>query len=131
MTCRLKADGAMQSVYSCSLSELITSDQTRKVWKVITDSPYFRSGAAVINGKLIIASGQNQSGKITTTVHSFDPAAEKWSVLGEMPSAKSSCSIAVLQGGQILIIGGYVKPSNWMGSLTKDAMATVNLNVPL
>lgn len=126
----------MRSVISCTLSELVASkkqDETKKkednIWKTITNSPYFRSGGTVINGKLVIASGLDELGEVTTTVHCFDPIAEKWTELGEMPSARSSCSIAVLPGGQVMIVGGYFKPKNWVGSLTKDTMATVNLSV--
>ncbi len=126
----------MRSVMSCTLSELVASkkqdDSEKKqdsVWKTLTNSPYFRSGGAAINGKLVIASGLDELGDVTTTLHSFDPVTEKWTELGEMPSARSSCSIAVLPGRQVLIVGGYFKPKNWIGSLTKDTMATVNLNV--
>ena len=66
-------------------------------------------------------------GDVTTMLHSFDPETEKWNELEEMPPARSSCSIAVLPGSQLLFIGGYYKPKNWVGSLTKDTMATVNL----
>ena len=125
----------MRSVFSCTLPELVaTSNQLSRednIWKVITDSPYCRSGGAAINGKLIIASGLEESGDVSNTVHCFDPGTAQWTELGDMPSAKSSCSIAVLSGGQILTVGGYLKPKNWIGSLTKDVMATVNLNVPL
>ena len=127
----------MRSVVSCTLSELLASkkedDDLKKkeesVWKTLTNSPYFRSGGAAVNGKLVIASGLDESGDVTTAVHSFDPETEKWTKLGEMPSARSSCSIAVLPGSQVLIVGGYYRPKNWVGSLTKDTMATVNLDV--
>ena len=124
----------MRSVFSSSISNLTaskadTEQREENVWKIITDSPYFRSGGAIVGGKLVIASGIGESGDVTTTVHSFDPVTEKWTEIGEMPSARSSCSIGVLPGGQIAIAGGYFKPKNWIGSLTKDVMATVNLNV--
>lgn len=128
-------DGATRSVFSCSLLELLKTRNEDKekenIWKVITTAPYFRSGGAAINGKLVIASGLGESGDITTALQSFDPVTEKWTKLGDMPSARSSCSIGVLPGGQLLIVGGYFKPKNWIGSLTRDVMATVNLSVPL
>ena len=126
----------MRSIFSCSLSDLTTSDKSARneerkenVWKIIAKSPYFRSGGAAINGKLVIASGLGESGDVTNVVHSFDPGTEQWTQLGQMPAARSSCSIALLPTGQVLIVGGYFKPSNWVGSLTKDVMATVNLTV--
>lgn len=124
----------MQSVFSCSISELVasssktdTENKKDNVWRITTDSPYYRSGGATIGGKLVVASGIDGTGDVTTAVHSFDPVTEKWTKVGEMPSARSSCSIAVLPGGQILIAGGYFKPRNWIGSLTRDVMATINL----
>lgn len=128
----------MHSIFSCTLSDLIasgnhtdTEEKRESVWKVITDSPYLRSGGVAINGKLVVASGLGKSGDVTNTVHSFDAGTEQWTELGEMPSARSSCSIASLPGGQLLIVGGYFKPKNWVGSLTRDVAATVNLKVPL
>lgn len=132
----LTPSGAVQSIYSCVFSELVQSCHTEtpintNVWKVITDSPYFRSGSAAINGKLVIASGLDKTNDTTTTLHCFDPITREWRVLGEMPAARSSCSIATLGGGQVMLVGGYTQPRNWMGSLTRDVMATVNLHVPL
>lgn len=126
----------MRSVFSCSVSDLVASSgktdaDNRKdsVWRIHCECPYFRSGGATIGGKLVVASGIDDTGEVTTAIHCFDPVTEKWTEVGDMPSARSSCSIAVLTGGQILIAGGYFKPRNWIGSLTKDAMATVNLKV--
>jgi N-acetylneuraminic acid mutarotase len=101
------------------------------VWEELTTSPYQRSGCTAINGKLVIASGLSEQDKTTTTIHCFSPDKRKWVELGEMPAARSSCSLAVIDGDQIVVVGGYVNPRNWMGSLTTDIMATVNLKVPL
>jgi N-acetylneuraminic acid mutarotase len=126
----------MRSVFSCSVHDLVassgkTDDENRRdnVWEIISDSPYYRSGGITTGGKLVVASGIDATGDVTTTVHSLDPINKKWTEVGEMPSARSSCSIALLPGDQILIAGGYFKPRNWIGSLTKDTMATVNLNI--
>lgn len=131
-------------MYSCVISDLINSIQQQQqnqqqlkqkdsnsVWEEIATSPYHRSGCTAINGKLVIASGLSEQDKTTTTIHCFSPNQRKWEELGEMPAARSSCSLAVVSGDQILVVGGYVDPRNWMGSLTTDLMATVNLKVPL
>ena len=103
-------------------------DTGSTVWEVITTSPYHRSGCAAINGKLIIASGL-EHGKTSTTVHCYSPDGDKWVKVGEMPAARSSCSLAIISNDQILVVGGYVDPKHWMNSLTCDMMATVNLKV--
>ena len=131
---RLSQEGAIRSVFSCELSALIRSTQknhkqSESVWEVIMTSPYRRSGCAAISGKLVIASGLCEQDKTTTTVYYLSVDDNKWVELGEMPAARSSCSLAVIND-QIFVIGGYVDPRNWISSLTSDVMATVNLKVP-
>ena len=133
---RLATGGAVRSVFSCLMSDLLRStdkdqDDSKSVWEVITTSPYQRSGCTAINGKLVIASGLTEQNKTSTTIHCFSPDNRKWEELGEMPAARSSCSLAVINGNQLLVVGGYVDPRNWINSLTSDIMATVNLKVPL
>ena len=125
--------GAIKSVFSCYIPDLITSCHGKteiSAWEVITDAPFVRSGGAAINGKLVTASGLDSSDMTTSTVHAFDPNTRKWRALGEMAAARSSCSLAVLSENRMLVIGGYVDPRNWMSSLTHDIMEAVNLRVP-
>ena len=125
--------GAIKSVFSCYIPDLITSCHGKteiSAWEVITDAPFVRSGGAAINGKLVTASGLNSSDMTTSTVHAFDPNTKKWKALGEMAAARSSCSLAVLSETCVLVIGGYVDPRNWMSSLTHDIMEAVNFQVP-
>lgn len=135
----LGTDGAIRSVFSCYIPELMKScqgtqekkesDASDAVWKVITESPYYRAGCTTINGKLVIASGLDLN-DTTTTLHAFDPSTKEWQPLGEMPAARTSCSLAVLSSSRLLVVGGYVDPRSWVSSLTRDVMETVNLQVP-
>ena len=125
--------GAIKSVFSCYIPDLITSCQGKtetSAWEVITDAPFVRSGGAAINGKLVTASGLDSTDMTTSTMHAFDPNTKKWKALGEMAAARSSCSLAVLSETRVLVIGGYVDPRNWMSSLTHDIVEAVNLQVP-
>ena len=90
--------GAIKSVFSCYIPDLITSCQGKTetlAWEVITDAPFVRSGGAAINGKLVTASGLNSTDMTTSTMHAFDPNTksgkllEKWQlqeVLARWPS---------------------------------------------
>ena len=134
----LATEGAIRSVFSCYIPDLMKacqsvqekkSEASDSVWKVITDSPYYRAGCTAVNGKLVIASGLDLS-DTTTTLHAFDPSTKEWQTLGEMPAARTSCSLAVLSSSRLLVVGGYVDPQSWVSSLTRDVMETVNLKVP-
>ena len=136
-TNRISEEGSIRSVFSCVVSDLVGSIQQCQntqevtVWEEITQSPYHRSGCATINGKLVIASGLTEKRETSTTIHCFSPDLRKWVELGEMPAARTSCSLAVIGNAQILVVGGYYDPRNWISSVTSDIMATVNLKVPL
>ncbi len=123
--------GAFRTVFSCLLPKLVGSDPDGKnVWEEITEAPYYRSGGAAINGKLVTASGLSTDDETTSTIFVFDPTSKEWEALGEMAAARSSCSLAVLSEREVLVAGGYVNPRSWQGSLTRDVMQSVNLRVP-
>ncbi len=127
-------EGAVRSVISCKLSDLLSSrqpsDHPLQVWEHLTKVPFVRAGCAVVSGKLIVASGLEDKHTTSNTVQCYNPQSKSWTVLGRVPAARSSCSIAVLGGGaQVMLVGGYVDPKNWPSSLTRDVMATVNLTV--
>ena len=76
----LMQKGAIKSVFSCYIPDLITSCQGKteiSAWEVITDAPFVRSGGAAINGKLVTASGLDSTDMTTSTVHAFDPNTKK------------------------------------------------------
>ena len=126
------SQGAVTTVISCKLPDLLSSTQSntkQEVWEHLTKVPFVRAGCAAINGKLVLASGIENKQFTANTVQSFDPVTSSWTVVGKMPAARSSCSIAVLGGAQIMLMGEYVDPTNWTRSLTRDVMATVNLQV--
>lgn len=127
-------EGAVRSVITCKLSDLLSSrqppsDHPLKVWSHLTQVPFVRAGCAVVEGQLIIASGLENKHTTSNTVQRYDRETESWVVVGTLPAARSSCSIAVLGGAQVMLVGGYVDPKNWPSSLTRDVMATVNLTL--
>lgn len=141
LTGGLTEQGAVRSVFSCLLDGLLLSSQedhtsgteashdANVVWETITDAPYVRSGCAVVDGRLVTASGLDGDQKTTTCLHVFDSEANSWSQVGVMPAARSSCSIAVLSSTRVIVVGGYVDPRNWTRSLTTDVMECVNLQL--
>lgn len=131
----LTREGAIRTVFSCVIHDLVNSTpggskRSTCIWEEMTEAPYFRSGCAAINGKLITASGLSGDNETTTTVFAFDPTTKEWKALGEMAAARSSCSLAVLSDSEVMVVGGYVDPRSWQTSLTRDAMQCVNLRIP-
>ena len=132
----LTRGGSVGSVFSCILSDLVESSHSNTrpgadAWEEITQAPYHRMGCLAVGGRLVVASGIHTEGHVTKSVHVFDPNSRQWEVCGEMAASRSSCSLASLSEGSIMVVGGYTNPQNWMTSLTTDVMECVNLRVDL
>ena len=135
----LTKQGSIRSVFSCVLKDLVESSAQQKsdkegksensVWETITDTPHHRMGCIAMRGKLVVASGLSEQDKTTRSVHSFDPVSRQWETMGDMAAARTSCSLASLGNGRLMVVGGYVNPSNWMTSLTTDVMECVNFHL--
>ena len=138
----LTKQGAIRSIFSCFFTDLVQSSSTasaasasvatkpkQSVWGEIAQAPYYRMGCIALGGKLVVASGLSDRDRVTSTVHVYDSIAQQWSVVGEMAASRSSCSLASLGEGQLMVVGGYVNPRNWMSSLTTDVMECVNLQL--
>ena len=135
----LTKQGSIHSVFSCILTDLVRSsadvdslpatETDGSVWEDIAQTPYHRMGCIALGGKLVVASGLNDEDHVTKSVHVFDPVTQQWTVSGEMAASRSSCSLASLGEGQLMVVGGYTNPQNWMNSLTTDVMECVNLCV--
>ena len=135
----LTKHGSVRSVFSCFLKDLVASASQVKsekgegegesVWEVLTETPYHRMGCLAMKGRLVVASGLDQKDKTTRSVHVFDPTLQKWDRIGAMPASRSSCSLASLGEGRLMVVGGYLNPSNWMTSLTTDVIECVNMRI--
>ena len=116
----LTKQGSIRSIFSCVTADLVSSTPTTDgdgggaVWEDIAQTPYHRMGCIAMGGKLVVASGLNEDDRVTTTVHALDPTSREWTTVGEMAAARSSCSLATVAEGRLMVIGGYVNPRNWM-----------------
>ena len=69
---------------------------------------------AVVNGKLYLAGGQDQSGSLTNAVSVYDPATGQWTTLPSMGTLRRSAAATGLNG-LLYVMGGYsgVGPVVW------------------
>lgn len=76
-------------------------------------NPRNHVAAAAVDGKVYAIGGQyneNESSGLQSDVHRYDPAANTWQKVASLPVARSH-SVAVVQGGQLLVVGGTL-PGN-------------------
>ncbi len=81
-----------------------------------------RDGAAVArldDGHVLIAGGYDPVGLTSTSaVVLYDPAADRWSTIGDLPQPRADGTAVVLEDGSVLIVGGAdptVEAASFMG----------------
>ena len=97
-----------------------------------------RNGAAVVrlaDGHVLIAGGFDIIGdRSTSSVDLYDPAADRWSTLTEMPQPRADGTAVVLEDDSVLVVGGAdptIEPASFMGcGIAPTGLATTIRFVP-
>ncbi|MBD0323803.1 MAG: hypothetical protein ICV72_10515, partial [Aldersonia sp.] len=85
-------------------------------------NPRHHAGAVVLNGKIYFVGGQHGHDAASVTendVHAYDPAANAWTQMADLPKARSHmANSTVVHGGRIVVMGGEVAHSTHMADVT-------------
>ncbi len=97
-----------KSVLTCSLANLLRSlpSATASIWHSVADVPVFNSTCAAVNGELLAIGGLVDNGKRTAAVHKYNPMANSWELISNMPNAKYHSLVAVLPTNEMIVGGG-------------------------
>ena len=121
---------ASKSVFTCSLTDLLTSSnslgskirqtfsQSQNVWKQISSLPVARSTLASFNGQLLAIGGWDDSCNRTTNVYRCDSHTNSWNVISQMKNKRSNCLAVTLHEDHLIVVGGYTQS----GYLTTDSV---------
>ena len=110
-----------KSVFTCSLAALLQSCQPQsqvktacepKVWHQLTDTPVISSTCASLHGQPLAVGGWDSDGKMTTTIHMYNPTANSWKVISHMKTPRFHCLVAVLLHNKLMVVGGGT-PNIW------------------
>ena len=117
------------SVYMCSIGALVESYQESKeetaavnVWKRIPDLPVTMSTSVTLCGRLLAVGGRDINNKSTSAVHTYNPATNTWEIVGHMTEARHLCVAAVMNGSQLLVVGGVTD-----GGMITDSVEIANI----
>ena len=110
-----------KSVFTCSLSDLLTSSnslgskirrtlpQSQNVWKEISSLPVVHSTLASFNGQLLAIGGKDDSGNPTTNVYRYDSHTNSWNVISQMKNKRSWCLAVTLHEDHLIVVGGFTQ----------------------
>ena len=99
--------GPQEAVFSLSLDERITTNR----WNVLPDSPLFCSTAVAFGDYLLSVGGTDSPGSraCSPALFLFSPTLEKWLFIGNLPTARSHATCAMLSKGRLAVLGGQEK----------------------
>ena len=86
-------------------------DPATDAWRRLANMPVARSHAEsstfVLNNRIIVAGGQIDNFLATSKVLEYDPAADKWDILPDLPLPLEGVIVQPM-GGRLFVTGGYV-----------------------
>ncbi len=97
-------DQEKNSVYKCSLEQLVQSKPSSTIWEKITSLPVSYSSLFTSNDHLLALGGHEANG-YTKNIYQYINTT--WTVAGHMMSPRSAPTTAVLPGNKLMVVGGY------------------------
>ena len=103
-----------KEVFSVSLPEIVSNSISKcpatnstQLWHRLPDTPLKYSTAIALRGSILVVGGLLGGSLRSTAIHLYLPESEKWTKVGDLPSARHYCSCILLPSGELLIAGGY------------------------
>jgi non-specific serine/threonine protein kinase len=94
-------------------------------WTRLADLPKLLSGAgaAIINGRLLVAGGENTTPNVVSTVQAYDLTAPTatWIILPSLTLARHGLAVTAI-GNTLYAIGGSTQPGHTASTATVDAL---------
>ncbi|XP_055344398.1 kelch-like protein 1 isoform X2 [Paramacrobiotus metropolitanus] len=91
-----------------ALSSMESYDPQENRWRLEADLPdtLMLFAIVAIDNRLFVFGGKNSRGEILNSVYCYDPIANIWSKMANMPTPRSCCTACVGPSGLIYVIGG-------------------------
>lgn len=106
--------GFVISIFSYSIFALITpsysgGSESSQTWTTGASMPTARTevAGAVLDGKIYVIGGYDESGKTTDVVEVYDPLTDRWSRASSLPEPEDHAAAAT-NNGKLYVVGGYI-----------------------
>ncbi len=107
-------DSKTKTVHHVDLNELITKAlsnlDTPTLWQTIKDTPLMWSAPLSIGRSLLAVGGSNDR-LSSSLIHLYQPDTRRWVEVGDLPTARDSCTCSELPSGEIIVAGGWGEQS--------------------
>ena len=99
-------DSTLHKVFECSIGALIKSEPSSTTWRMICPSPVNKSSLVTVNNTLLAVGGRFADEVDSNNIYQYNPNANEWQLVGEMPTPRHYCITALLPGNKLLVLGG-------------------------
>ena len=107
--------GLTKVVHKVDLDELITKavskQATPTLWQSIDDTPLKHSAPLNVGGSLLAVGGWDDY-LLSSSIHLYQPDTRRWVKVGDLPTARHSCTCSVLPSGEVIVAGGWERGSS-------------------
>ncbi len=101
---------ATKTVHHVDLNELIAKAlsnlDTPTLWQTIEDTPLKFSAPLSIGRSLLAVGGWDDRRNTSSWIHLYQPDTRRWVKVGDLPTARDSCTCSVLPSGEVIVAGG-------------------------
>ena len=95
-----------KTVHHVDLDELVAKAlsnlDTPTLWQTLQKVPLVRSAPLSIGRSLLAVGGEDPS----SSIHLYQPDTSWWVKVGDLPTARYSCTCSVLPSGEVIVVGG-------------------------
>ena len=102
-----------ETVHHVDLDELIAKAlsnlDTPTLWQTLQEVPLMSSAPLSIGRSLLAVGGRDDRVNPGSSIHLYQPDTRRWVKVGDLPTARYSCTCSVLPSGEIIVAGGKTK----------------------
>ncbi len=101
-----------KTVYHVDLNELIAKAlsnlDTPTLWQTIEDTPLKLSAPLSIGRSLLAVGGMDYRRNASSWILLYQPDTRRWVKVGDLPTARYTCTCSVLPSGEVIVAGGHI-----------------------
>ena len=105
---------ATKTVHHVDLNELIAKAlsnlDTPTLWQTLQEVPLVWSAPLSIGRSLLAIGGRDDRDNPSSSIHIYQLDTRRWVKVGDLPTARYSCTCSVLPSGEVIVAGGLTKP---------------------
>ncbi|XP_064407475.1 mitogen-activated protein kinase kinase kinase kinase 4-like isoform X3 [Halichondria panicea] len=102
--------GITKTVHHVDLNELIAKAlsnlDTPTPWQTLQEVPLVFSAPLSIERSLLAVGGEDDRDNSSSSIHLYQPDTRRWVKVGDLPTARYSCTCSVLPSGEVIVAGG-------------------------